>query len=296
MININSVRDTVLAILNKENRGYITPSEFNKFAKQAQLDIFESYFFDRAHFMVNRKGDDGELMKLYQEKIDIFTVSDGTNLTYENSRFTLPSNLYRLMDVYTTLSSSQTFTSIGGQTEFRINNVPGGQNIPIFNVSVTDDGVAVTPTISNRTITFATPPALNSSIVISYDYGRAIIDKVEHVNSRYVFNSPLTSPSSEFPKYERYGNTLSVLPTTITSGVTIHYIRRPNDPIWNSIAFGSREPVYNAASSTNFEIHPSDEYLLVDKILTMAGVSIREIGVSQLGSQEQLLDEQQKKS
>ena len=41
---INSVRNTVLAILNKNNYGYISPSDFNLFAKQAQMDIFEDYF------------------------------------------------------------------------------------------------------------------------------------------------------------------------------------------------------------------------------------------------------------
>lgn len=42
---INDVRNIVLSILNKENRGYVTPSEFNLYAKQAQLDIFENYTF-----------------------------------------------------------------------------------------------------------------------------------------------------------------------------------------------------------------------------------------------------------
>ena len=42
---INSVRNTVLAILNKNNYGYISPSDFNLFAKQAQLDIFDDYFY-----------------------------------------------------------------------------------------------------------------------------------------------------------------------------------------------------------------------------------------------------------
>ena len=46
MININTVYQKVLAIINKENRGYLTPQEFNLFANQAQIEIFEQYFFD----------------------------------------------------------------------------------------------------------------------------------------------------------------------------------------------------------------------------------------------------------
>tara|TARA_R100001198_G_C5225559_1_gene206271 strand:- start:501 stop:1283 length:783 start_codon:yes stop_codon:yes gene_type:complete len=43
-INVNTVYTTVLSILNKEQRGYLTPYEFNQAATQVQLDIFENYF------------------------------------------------------------------------------------------------------------------------------------------------------------------------------------------------------------------------------------------------------------
>ena len=45
-INIDTVYQRVLAIANKEQRGYITPQEFNLFANHAQMDIFEQYFYD----------------------------------------------------------------------------------------------------------------------------------------------------------------------------------------------------------------------------------------------------------
>jgi hypothetical protein len=41
---IDSVRNTVLSILNKNNYGYISPSDFNLYARQAQLELFEAYF------------------------------------------------------------------------------------------------------------------------------------------------------------------------------------------------------------------------------------------------------------
>jgi hypothetical protein len=43
---INSVRNTVLSVLNKNNFGYISPSDFNLYSKQAQIEIFEEYFDD----------------------------------------------------------------------------------------------------------------------------------------------------------------------------------------------------------------------------------------------------------
>jgi hypothetical protein len=46
MVNIDTVYQTVQALANKEQRGYITPQEFNLFANQAQQDIFEQYLYD----------------------------------------------------------------------------------------------------------------------------------------------------------------------------------------------------------------------------------------------------------
>ena len=45
-INVNTVYTTVLSILNKEQRGYLTPYEFNQIATQVQLEIFEKFFED----------------------------------------------------------------------------------------------------------------------------------------------------------------------------------------------------------------------------------------------------------
>lgn len=39
MVSIDNVYKTVLNILNKENRGYITPAEINSLANQAQNEI-----------------------------------------------------------------------------------------------------------------------------------------------------------------------------------------------------------------------------------------------------------------
>ena len=45
-INVNTVYRTVLLLLNKEQRGYMTPTEFNSIANQVQLEIFQQYFSD----------------------------------------------------------------------------------------------------------------------------------------------------------------------------------------------------------------------------------------------------------
>ena len=43
-INVDQVYKTVLLIINKEQRGYLTPDEFNKLATQVQLEVLDGYF------------------------------------------------------------------------------------------------------------------------------------------------------------------------------------------------------------------------------------------------------------
>ena len=47
-VNINNVYQTVLVIINKDNRGYITPEEFNRLAALAQNEICLLYTSDAA--------------------------------------------------------------------------------------------------------------------------------------------------------------------------------------------------------------------------------------------------------
>jgi hypothetical protein len=75
---INHVRNTVLSILNKENRGYITPEQFNSYAAHAQQGIFNLYFAEYAK-MVSLKNarrlsaDYGDRVREIQSNIDTFT-------------------------------------------------------------------------------------------------------------------------------------------------------------------------------------------------------------------------------
>lgn len=74
---IDRIRNTVLTLLNKENRGTITPSEFNRLAGLAQRSIFEDnfYHYNRYINMQNRRMTNSEysdIPKNIREKIDVF--------------------------------------------------------------------------------------------------------------------------------------------------------------------------------------------------------------------------------
>ena len=108
-VNIDTVYQRVLGILNKEQRGYLTPQEFNLFANQAQLDIFEQYFYDINQFgrIEGNSTEYSDMLSILNEKIDAFSTS-GT-LTYSSNTFALPSDLYRLGTVI--------YTNVGEEIE-----------------------------------------------------------------------------------------------------------------------------------------------------------------------------------
>ncbi len=101
---INSIRNTVLSIINKNNYGYISPSDFNLFAKQAQLDLFEDYFYTY-NFQINkenaRRSGTGyaDIKKGLAEVIEFFSVS--ADLTHiATNTFTVPTAATTGSDYY----------------------------------------------------------------------------------------------------------------------------------------------------------------------------------------------------
>ena len=127
MVNVNTVYKTVLYILNKEQRGYITPDEFNTLGTQVQREIFEAYF-EELNQQLRIPQNDSEYANRVanlEEKIDIFNTS---NLcTYVNPHFTLPTDVHRIGSIK--LDGSSVIPSIGIQKVNRaeytlLNNSP----------------------------------------------------------------------------------------------------------------------------------------------------------------------------
>ena len=93
MVSIDTVYQRVLALANKEQRGYITPQEFNLFANQAQMAIFEQYFYDIKQFGLQHGNDTeySDMLDLLNKKLAPFqrtnTITGGVGL---------PANMYRL--------------------------------------------------------------------------------------------------------------------------------------------------------------------------------------------------------
>ena len=94
---INSVRNTVLSILNKNNYGYISPADFNLFAKQSQLEVFEEYFSEYNNVVnlenLRKSGINyADQRKPIEEAMEVFALTSTlTQVAPATNRFFLPS-------------------------------------------------------------------------------------------------------------------------------------------------------------------------------------------------------------
>ena len=311
---INSVRNTVLSVVNKNNYGYISPSDFNLFAQQAQLEIFEEYFSDY-NTLVNKENSRvsgtgyADIKKGVEEMIDIFSV---TNFLNHNS-----ANTYFLPSLTTT-----------GDDYFMINKVlcypvilAQGQNTNTVLNSLEDstatfltDGLVVGDIVANLTtgvqatvvnVISNTLILLSANIFAVFPenyaiYDKSVVNEVERVSHNKITlltNSLLTAPSNTYPAYTEQYDLMTIYPETIVKQgqIVSQYIRYPKTPKWTYITLLNGEPAFDQSQPDyqDFEVPLEDEYKLVQKILQYAGISIRETEVYQFAKVEEREQQQQ---
>ena len=307
-INVNTVYQTVLLILNKEQRGYMTPVEFNKIGTQVQLEIFEKYFEDlNQQIRIPQTNTDyADRVVNLDEKISIFKTIGNT--TYANGSFSLPAE---------SGSSQATFTTI---TPVSPNAVPQAYTITTITANqlasgtttVFLDGIATTAySINGTVITFNAAPANSVDIFIVtvqddfYRLGTVIystgalptheIERVDRGELYHLLSSKLTAPSTTYPIYVYERQKLFVYPQTIQTGVQATYIRKPTDPVWNFTLSGNAY-VYNPDTSINFELHDAEQTEIVLKVLLYAGVVVKDPTIIQVAAQQIQQEQQNQKS
>jgi len=100
-VNVDTVYKTVLLILNQQQRGYMTPDEFNKVATQVQLNIFETYASDlnQQYRLPGNDTEYGNRVKNIEQKLQFFQRTGAT--AYVGPHFTItPTDVYRLGSVF----------------------------------------------------------------------------------------------------------------------------------------------------------------------------------------------------
>jgi len=245
MVNINTVYTTVLYILNKEQRGYVTPTEFNSLATQVQEEIFNSYFPDGNQ--VNRQNqqntqNDTEFFNVFKDiSYKLYPFEKSVNFTYDNT----PSVLG--------------WKYSGNGTIYKL-----GEIISQF----TSTGDYITQLASRK------------------DYEQII-------------RSKLTAPTIKFPlAYTTDGPDESVLikVSPKPDNLEVNCLFKPVEPVWNFTTGSLGQYVYNAGTSTNFELDISEQTNIITGILKYAGVIINDPTIIQTAMQEAVKVEQNEKS
>ena len=300
-INVNTVYQTVLLILNKEQRGYMTPVEFNKTGQQVQLEIFETYFdsLNQQIRIPQTDTDYADRVVSLDEKISIF--KEFGNTTYIAPYFTLP-------DPYSgTLPTNELF--VVPDPAVNVFALTGASltlasQQPIASVFL--DTIELAPsnyTLSNTTLTLVNMPTDGQEVRLNlypkqfyrlgglfYTNGAIATQELERVDRTdlyHLLSSNLTKPTTSYPIYIYEKNQITVAPSTITSGITTSYIRKPLPPIWNftqNQTTGQYQFVAN--TSFNFELHPAEQTELVLKILLYAGVVVKDPQIIQVAAQQ----------
>jgi hypothetical protein len=253
-VNVNTVYQKVLALANKEQRGYITPQEFNLFADQAQLYIFEQYFYDLDR-LLRVPGNStvyADRISILEEKIDIFerynqdiSVSVATTGSLAGKLLgMLPPSNYRLGKVfYLENSNDLIFNETNNNNE-------------------TDSKIEIALVPQNKLYNF-----LNSNIL---------------------------KPTEKTPIYVKNSvSTINIFPNTITGNVTCNFVAKPGQPVFGYVVVNGKA-LYNSNASTNFELHASEENNLVYKILEYAGVTIKDSNLSEAAFRERITSKNEK--
>ena len=262
MVNIDTVYQKVLALANKEQRGYITPQEFNLFAKQAQMSIFEQYFYDLNQFERLPGNDTGhsDIINILREKISIFEfnappiyIEQNFPVTsvYGGGAIKIPDEVYRLGDIrlkcrHIKHGHGRLWTQVEMLTPKQFNSI----------VYTPKPLIKPTP---ERPIGY-----------ISRSGGALFPDRYLHI----AYNMIPSETMYESMNVVWVGDDDPNLDIT---RLAMDYIIRPNKDVkWGYNVVGNNETaLYDPTKSIDFDLHESEEVELVNKILALAGVTIK---------------------
>ena len=176
MISIDTVYQRILAMANKEQRGYLTPQEYNLLANQAQMQIFESYFFskDRREKLNTAANKDDvssetDLDELIDKKLRPFTTIEtlnggviypttvGGNQVFQTGKIWFNSRVCRYVhpnEASRIISSTRHIA--GGRDPFYTDSSTAGNDVVVYDAS---DGSALNTGVTVECIVRPTPVA-----------------------------------------------------------------------------------------------------------------------------------------
>ena len=300
-INVDTVYRTVLLIMNKEQRGYLTPEEFNKIGQQVQLEIFNSYF-EELNQQLRTTPNDSEYanrIKTIEHKLELFKMPP-TSLTFNAASgvstqfFTPPLDSTLVASQFITTTTDQVYDLTATPEQVK------DGTLKVFlgaaEIISPDDYIISTDGTKIQLVTIPTP---GTDLLIQvfddnfYKLGSVIYNnsvEAEEVSQSYFLKaniSPLTQPTTSFPLYIYEKGRIFVKPTSITSNMSATYIRKPISPKWDfTVDSTTQAYVYNYNTSVNFELDSIEQTALIMRILLYAGVIIKDPQVVQVAASQ----------
>ena len=300
-INVDTVYRTVLLIMNKEQRGYLTPEEFNKIGQQVQLEIFNSYF-EELNQQLRTTPNDSEYanrIKNIEHKLELFKMPP-TSLTFNAASGV--STQFFTPPLDSTLVASQTITTTTDQV-YDLTATP--EQVKDGTLKVFLDSSEITSpedyfiSAPGTQIQLTSIPSAGLDLLIQvfdnnfYKLGSVIYnnsveaEEVSQSNFLKANISPLTQPTTSFPLYIYEKGRIFIKPTSITSNMSATYIRKPISPKWDfTVDSTTQAYVYAYNRSVNFELDSTEQTALIMRILLYAGVVIKDPQVVQAAASQ----------
>ena len=99
-VNIDSVYQKVLTLLNKEQRGYLTPQEFNLLADRAQNEIYENYFHQIRNSNAKIKDNETytDTLEMIQAKLAPFVAKE-LNTSVSSGLLTFTASIHKIINI-----------------------------------------------------------------------------------------------------------------------------------------------------------------------------------------------------
>ncbi len=238
--SVNSVYEACQRQAAKDERGFITPSDFNTYASLSSLELFQEKLSEYEYALRKRNG----YLNFRRGKFNSIQKLRGDLKTLLVSKATLS---------YNTILSKFTFPDDYAYFD--------GINTDSGDITLVDQSEA---DIYSKS--FLCPPTTNNKVAY----------------------------------FDREG--VSVMPSTVTSGISLNYYKIPQgstiagvastmSPIWGFTEVGGKE-IYNPSTSINFEFPKHLESELTYKILDKIGIEIREPELIQYSENEDLKNSQ----
>jgi len=156
-------------------------------------------------------------------------------------------------------------------------------------MALLDEKIAIFKTTASKPLAsgaYSIEPALLLQELGLVVYNNRETQRIQS-NEVYTTNeSPLTAPSAQYPVYTYEAGKIQMYPTTLTGNITLKYLRFPVDVKWGfTLNANLGNYIYSSIDSVDFEIHKSDQPVIVNKILEYAGVMSKDQFVMSLGQQ-----------